>query len=126
MLGVYFQDLYSDFRIRSKTLLIQQLCLVIGLVFFSQALLTYINRNLMMSRWVMIFGCVMILVLIPSWRMLYVSVVFRALGAQRLLFLGTNSVALEIAGRLIDHPQLGLTSVGFVDKTSEKDEPHTG
>src|SRR3954468_16459069 len=122
MLGLYFQDLYNDFRIRSKTLLVQQLCLVIGLVFFSQALLTYINRNLMMSRWVMIFGCAMILVLIPSWRMLYVSVVFRALGAQRLLFLGTNSVALEIAEQLTDHPQLGLCGVGFVDNNREKGE----
>ena len=45
LLGLYFQDLYNDFRIRSKTLLIQQLCLVIGLVFFSQALLTYVNRD---------------------------------------------------------------------------------
>jgi len=122
MLGLYFQDLYSDFRIRSKTLLIQQLCLVIGLVFFSQALLTYVNRDLMMSRWVMIFGCMMLLFLIPIWRMLYVSVVFRAMGAQKLLFLGTNSVALEIAARLIDHPQLGLASVGFVDNNREKGE----
>lgn len=126
MLGLYFQDLYNDFRIRSKTLLVQQLCLVIGLVFVSQALLTYVNRDLMMSRWVMIFGCLMLLVLIPAWRMLYVGVVFRALGAQRLLFLGTNSVALEIAARLIDHPQLGLTTVGFVDNNREKGEELNG
>lgn len=126
MLGLYFQDLYNDFRIRSKTLLLQQLCMVIGLVFFSQALLTYINRDLMMSRWVMIFGCLMLLVMIPAWRMLYIGVVFRALGAQRLLFLGTNSVALEIAARLIDHPQLGFTSVGFVDNNHEKGEELNG
>ena len=126
MLGLYFQDLYNDFRIRSKTLLIQQLCLVIGLVFFSQAILTYVNRDLMMSRWVMIFGCLTLLVLIPAWRLLYVGVVFRALGAQRLLFLGTNSVALEIAARLIDHPQLGLTSVGFIDNNREKGEELNG
>ncbi len=126
MLGLYFQDLYNDFRIRSKTLLIQQLCLVIGLVFFSQAILTYVNRDLMMSRWVMIFGCLMLLVLIPAWRLLYVGVVFRALGAQKLLFLGTNSVALEIAARLIDQPQFGLTSLGFVDNNREKGEELNG
>jgi sugar transferase (PEP-CTERM system associated) len=126
LLGLYFQDLYNDFRIRSKTLLIQQLCLVIGLVFFSQALLTYVNRDLMMSRWVMIFGCLMILMLIPAWRLLYVGVVFRALGAQRLLFLGTNSVALEIAEQLLDHPQLGLCGVGFIDNNREKGEELKG
>ena len=126
LLGLYFQDLYNDFRIRSKTLLIQQLCLVIGLVFFSQALLTYINRDLMLSRWVMITGCLMLLVLIPAWRLLYVGVVFRALGAQKLLFLGTNSVALEIAARLVDHPQLGLAGLGFIDDNREKGEELSG
>ena len=80
MLGLYFQDLYNDFRIRSKTLLFQQLCLVIGPVFFSQALLTYVNWDLMMSRRVMIFGCLMLLFLIPAWRMLYVGVVFPRIG----------------------------------------------
>ncbi len=126
MLGLYLQDLYNDFRIRSKTLLVQQISLVIGLVFFSQALLTYINRNLMMSRWVMIFGCLLIVFLVPAWRLLYVGVVFRAFGAQRLLFLGTNSVALEIAGALENHPQLGLMSVGFVDNNREKGEELKG
>src|SRR5438270_8252283 len=51
MLGLYFQDLYTNFRVRSKLVLVQQLCLVIGIVFFSQALLTYVSPSLMMSRW---------------------------------------------------------------------------
>src|SRR5689334_6712807 len=49
-LGLYFQDLYTDLRVRSKVALVQQLCLVIGMVFFLQALLTYVNQNLMVSR----------------------------------------------------------------------------
>src|SRR5262245_60204923 len=54
MLGLYFQDLYTNLRIRSRVALVQQLCLVIGIVFLLQAFLTYISPNLMMSRWVMI------------------------------------------------------------------------
>lgn len=126
LLGLYFQDLYTDFRIRSKIVLFQQLCLVIGLVFFSQALLTYVNPSFMMSRWIMIFGCGMILVLLPMWRILYMHVVFRALGSQRILFLGTSSVALEIAERLVERPELGLTSVGFVDSGREKNQELVG
>src|SRR5689334_6411447 len=57
MLGLYFQNLYNNFRVRSKVILIQQLCLVIGIVFFTQALLTYVSPSLMMSRWIMILGC---------------------------------------------------------------------
>src|SRR4051812_26510995 len=126
MLGLYFEDLYTDFRIRSKVALVQQLCLVIGLVFFSQALLTYVNANLMMSRWIMIWGCGLVLLLLPIWRVLYSGVVLRALGAQRLLFLGTSSVALEIAERLAERPELGLVSVGFVDNDRDRGEELPG
>jgi sugar transferase (PEP-CTERM system associated) len=122
MLGLYFQNLYTDFRVRSKIGLVQQLCLVIGIVFFSQALLTYLSPSLMMSRWIMILGCGIILLVLPAWRVLYTGVLFKALGAQRLLFLGTNSVALEIAGQLHEHPELGLVSVGFVDDKRERGE----
>jgi sugar transferase (PEP-CTERM system associated) len=126
MLGLYFQNLYNDFRVRSRLILIQQLCLVIGIVFFSQALLTYISPALMMSRWIMILGCGMILVILPVWRVMYTGVLFRALGAQKLLFLGTNSVAMEIAEQLADHPELGLASVGFVDDKRDRGEKLPG
>ncbi|HUS05244.1 MAG TPA: sugar transferase [Bryobacteraceae bacterium] len=126
MLGLYLEDFYTEFRIRSKAVLVQQLCLVIGMVFFSQALLTYINPNLMMSRWVMIYGCGLILVLLPVWRVVYTSVVFRALGAQRLLFLGTNAIALNIADRLAERPELGFANVGFIDDQRELGEELAG
>jgi sugar transferase (PEP-CTERM system associated) len=126
LLGLYFQDLYDDFRIRNKTLLLQQFCLVVGLVFFSQALLTYVNRDLMMPRWIMIVGCGLILVIAPGWRLLYAKIVMRALGSQRILFLGTNSVALEIAGKLRERPELGLAGVGFIDNNYPKDSELQG
>lgn len=126
MLGLYFQNLYNNFRVRSKIVLVQQLCLVIGIVFFTQALLTYVSPSLMMSRWIMILGCAMILCILPFWRVLYTSVLFKALGAQKLLFLGTNSVALEIAEQLGERPELGLASVGFVDDKRERGEKLPG
>ncbi len=43
MLGLYFQDMYNEFRVRSRLQLVQQLCLVVGIVFLFQALLTYLN-----------------------------------------------------------------------------------
>jgi sugar transferase (PEP-CTERM system associated) len=126
MLGLYFQDFYTDFRIASKSVLFQQLCLVIGMVFFSQALLTYVNVHLMMSRWIMIYGCGLILVLLPAWRIAYTSVVFRALGAQRLLFLGTNAIAVNIAERMVERPELGFVNLGYVDDKRETGEELAG
>src|ERR1700730_12762909 len=38
MFGLYFHDLYTQFKIHSRTLLLQQVCLVLGIAFLTQAL----------------------------------------------------------------------------------------
>ncbi|MBI1898492.1 MAG: sugar transferase [Acidobacteria bacterium] len=124
--GLYFQDLYTDLRVRSKLLLFQQLCLVIGVVFFLQALLTYLDPELMMPRWLMIVGCGLILVLLPFWRFFYSSFVLSALGAQRVLFLGANNTAREIAARVAERPELGMLTIGFLDETAGSGETAGG
>src|SRR5438874_11306254 len=42
--GLYFQDLYSNVRVKSVTLLVQQTCVVIGLAFLIQAFFAYARR----------------------------------------------------------------------------------
>ena len=49
----YFLDLYDDLVVRSRMLLLQQLVISFGLVFLSQAFLSYLSRDMMMPRWVM-------------------------------------------------------------------------
>src|SRR5712692_5416505 len=44
MLGLYFHDLYTRFRIESRIMLFQQVCLVVGIAFLTQALFTYAKR----------------------------------------------------------------------------------
>ena len=115
MLGLYFQDLYNELRVRSRLRLVQQLCLVIGIVFLLQALLTYLNPSLMMPRWLMIVGCGLVLIFIPLWRTLYANVVFRGLGAQRILFIGANGIAQDIVAKLKEKPQMGIAPIGYLD-----------
>src|SRR5665213_1414268 len=43
-LGLYFQNLYSNVRVKSISLLLQQVCLMIGLAFLVQALFAYIRK----------------------------------------------------------------------------------
>src|ERR1039458_1341172 len=58
-LGLYFQDLYTDVRIKSVTLLVQHICLVIGLAFLAQAVLAYVRRSeWSLPRYAMIFGSI--------------------------------------------------------------------
>ncbi len=116
MFGIYFHDLYTQFRIRSRILLFQQVIVVVGVTFLTQALLVYLRlQDLILPTWVMITGSALTLVLLPAWRILFSTVVMKAMGSERVLFLGTSSVSQEIVHYLTEHPETGLTAVGFVD-----------
>jgi len=116
MLGIYFHDLYTQFRIRSRVLLLQQVVVVVGVTFLTQALLVYLRlQDLILPTWVMIVGSALTLVLLPAWRIFFSSVVMKAMGSERVLFLGTSSVSQEIVQYLAEHPETGLTAVGYLD-----------
>ena len=120
IVGIYFHDLYEHFRIRSRILLLQQMGIVIGIAFLVQALLGYLRlRDLMLPTRLMIIGSSMVLILLPSWRILYSNIVFKAMGAERVLFLGTSAVVQEIGRHLAGHPEAGFTVLGYVDNLDE-------
>ena len=116
MLGVYFHDLFTQFRIKSRILLLQQMCLVVGIAFLTQALLSYLKLpNWIMPRYLMMLGSGLVLVFLPTWHVVYASVVMRALGSDRVLFLGASSLVQEISEHIAEHPEVGLTAIGYLD-----------
>jgi sugar transferase (PEP-CTERM system associated) len=115
VLGLHFHDLYDNYRIRSRTLLIQQFCLVLGIAFLVQAMLSYGRWDVILPKWMMVYGSMMVLVFVPAWRILFTSAVWKALGAQRLLFLGSSPLVLEIMEKLAARPELGLAPIGYMD-----------
>ncbi|MDP8981813.1 MAG: sugar transferase [Acidobacteriota bacterium] len=127
MLGIYFHDLYEQFRIKSRMVLFHQMCLVLGLAFLSQGALSYLH----LPEWtlparMMIWGSGLVLVFLPAWRIFYSDVGMRAFGAERVLFLGTSSLVQEIAERLAEHPELGMVAVGYVDDVEDPAAPLPG
>ena len=116
LIGLYFNDLYTRFRIRSNIELIQQFCLAIGAAFLVQALLSYLDRSWMLPRWTMMAGCLLSLILVPSWRMFYSTFAMRAFGMDRVLYVGLSRVVQQIAGRIHEHPELGLRNLGYLDE----------
>lgn len=120
MFGVYFHDLYTKFRIHSRLLLVQQLSLILGIAFFTQALLVYAKRpTWTVPRTVMFPGSAMALVVIPLWRILYERVAVRGLGRERILFLGESSLVKEISEHLGEHPELGFRVIGYLKNQAE-------
>ena len=116
IVGIYFHDLYEQFRIKSRIQLFQQMGVVVGIAFLVQALLGYLRlSDLSLPTWLMIIGSSMVLILLPSWRIFYSNMVFKAMGLERVLFLGTSTVVQEIGAHLAEHPETGLTVLGYVD-----------
>jgi sugar transferase (PEP-CTERM system associated) len=123
LVGFYFQDLYTVILPPSRFFLVQQFCLVFGLGFLFQALLSYGAPTLVLPRRAMMFGSAVSLVALPLWRSIYASLVMQAASAERLLFLGASNVSRRIVERIQTQPELGMKAIGFVADVGPEEEP---
>lgn len=119
VIGMYFQDLYTQFRVKSRIVLMQQVCLAIGVAFMIQAVMNYISPGLLLPRWVMLYGSGFALVTIPVWRYFYGLAVTQSIVVQKVLFVGTNNLVQELATEFAQAPELGMRCLGFVDDPSD-------
>ena len=119
LLGFYLTDLYENVRIRHRTLLLQQICMVLGVAFLIQGFLAYVSEDWRLPRWIMIGGSGLCLVLLPAWRIAYSHLAFWLLGAERILFIGASQVIRQIAERIKEHPELGFVALGYLDAEEE-------
>ena len=122
LVGLYLQDLYTKIRARGKVLFIQQTSMVLGIAFLVQALMTYISRDLMLPRWLMIYGSIFVFMALPVWRFLYLKFAVNTVGTQRVLLVGTSSVIQELAERLLTNPEFGHNLLGYVGQSETPDQ----
>jgi sugar transferase (PEP-CTERM system associated) len=123
LLALYFQDLYTELRIRSRIYLWQQFSMAVGLAFLVQGMSTYVNPMLTLSRWVMLYASGMILVLLPAWRILFCRLVLTSMNAPSLLLLGTSPVLAEISAQLLERIEMGFRVIGYLDDRTDTTEP---
>jgi exopolysaccharide biosynthesis polyprenyl glycosylphosphotransferase len=126
ILGVYFHDLYEDFRVRSRILLFQQTSLTLGMAFVLQAAFSYGRSSFLLPKWLMMYGSLGVLLVLPAWRIVFSEVVSKALGAQRILFLGSSQAVREIIAQITKRPDLGLAALGFLDREESAPEEICG
>ena len=116
LVGLQFNHLYVNAGVRSKILLVQQLCLTLGVTFLLESLLSYLRaRDFVLAPSIMLWGSGFTLVVLLIWRMLYSALLWKSLGAKRVLFYGANAAALEAGSSLAFRPELGLTLAGYID-----------
>jgi len=115
-LCLHFCDLY-DFRTLSdrRTTAIA-LLRALGAASLILALLYYWIPNLVIGRGVFAIASAIFVVLIVGWRIAFNWVSGRLKPTERLLIVGTNAAAIELARELFDRRQeLGVELIGFVD-----------
>ena len=119
LIGLHFHDLYSQIYVKSRLVLFQQLCLVIGIAFLLQGLVSYVDRDLRMPVRIMVVGSFLSLALIFVWRTIFSAYALQVVGSDRLLLVGSSPVLEDIAGYITEHPESGLVVAGYVDDSQE-------
>ena len=114
ILSLYLQDLYADLRIRSRILLVQQICLAIGISLLVTSFLGYIQPELLMGRWLMMLGSLAAIVLLPLWRIFFWKYVIAGFRSERVLLMGNSSILGEVITQLIDRPEFGYSLLGYL------------
>ncbi len=81
-------------------------------------MLSYGRWDIILPKWVMVYGSALVLLIVPAWRVVFAAAARNAIGATRLLFLGSSAAVQEIVERLTARPELGLASIGYVDDSA--------
>ena len=119
LFGLFFEDLYTHIFVKSRVLLLQQLCLVMGIAFLIQGFVSYLRDGFRLPVRVMVPGSALAIVALFAWRIVYSVFVLRVVGAQRILFVGSSPVLQEMAGYIEAHPEAGMCNVGYVDDSPD-------
>ena len=96
-IGLWLNGLYSFPAAASRTMLIFGLLQVLGISFLCQAVWSYVNPALQFPREGMFYGSLFVLLIVPLWRTLFLTLQDRATDSWRLLLIGDSPVIEELA-----------------------------
>ena len=119
LVGLHFHDLYSQYFVKSRIALLQQLCLVIGVAFLLQGLISYLDPNFRVPIRVMLMGSAFAITAIFFWRLFFSAYAAQVVGRDRLLLVGGSPLLEDIGKHIEEHPEAGLAVVGYVDDAHE-------
>ena len=123
ILSLYFEDLYTNLRISSRILLVQQMCLAVGSALLVMAVLGYVREDFLLARWLLFIGSLEVIVVLPLWRIFYWRYIIGGLRPERVLLLGNSSVLSEVIAHLNSHPEFGYNIIGYLCEDTTCDFP---
>jgi len=123
ILALYYQDLYTELRITSRLLLVQQVCLAVGSALLLLAFLGFLQPEFLMSRWLMVLGSALVVLVLPVYRVFFWKYIIGALRSERVLLLGNSSILGEVIECLQEKPQFGYSLLGYLCEDKPNDFP---
>jgi sugar transferase (PEP-CTERM system associated) len=124
--GLYLHDLYSEIHIKSRVILAQQLCVILGAAFLVQGLASYLEPALRIPIWLMLVGSSSALICVFFWRIFFSAYALQVVGRERLLLVGNSPLLALIAMHVVEHPEQGLEITGHVDDCDASEMPGGG
>lgn len=120
-LCLHYADLYDLPRVRNIRELLVRLCVAVGATSLILALVYSWFPRWMIGPGVFLIAAVLVISLVSSWRLTFAWLTSRVAPRERLLIVGTNAAAVELARELNDRRhELGVEIVGFADANIER------
>ncbi len=122
---MYFVGMYDRIRAVARHVLVEDLLFALGISFLFQSLISYSRSSFVLSRYMMLSGSALAMVLLVIWRSIYSELLDRTMGKQRVLFVGDTPRARELAETIKQFPEHGLQSVGCLDTSLDQNTEKT-
>jgi len=115
-LSLYYADLYDLRGVGSIRDLTTRLIEALGATSLILAGIYFLSPDWIVGRGVFLISVVFMVTLVVAWRMAFAWLTQRVAPRERLLLVGTNAAAVDLARELFERRQeLGVEIVGFVD-----------
>lgn len=119
LLGLHFQDLYSQIRVKSRVLLLQQLCIVTGVAFLAQGLISYLDSDLRVPVGVMLLGSAIAIPGIFLGRLVFGSFAGQMIPKTRLIMIGCSPILTQLQKWIEEQPEAGLVVEASAETSEE-------
>jgi sugar transferase (PEP-CTERM system associated) len=111
----YLYDLYNFVTMFDRRELVLRLIQALGLAWVALALAFYAFPHLMMGRGISLIALPLALSVVVGWRLFIHWILGNPNFGERILIVGSGSIAIETAREVLGRPDAGFRIVGFVD-----------
>jgi len=112
---LHYNDLYDLRTIADTRELLVRLFRALGITSLVLAFIYFWFPDWIIGRGVFLVSAGLVLLTVFSWRLAYAWVMRKVAPRERLLLVGTNAAAVDLARELYQRTDLGVDIVGFVD-----------